>query len=329
MAKTNLWMWGFVAIVLVAVVLGGYSMLSKSAYAAPPSGGGSAPPTGAGTAALCGTTQLFWQDCSCSGGDVATRTAQQGAYDYDKQGTSAAPTQQYNFKNAATGLLNSGNTTVSPGQKYTYLAMRANWFSAMQDFTVGCDDASPSVDVRMKQADTAAVESVINSDQLTANTATANESLVASGAKTLYLRLTPSALYKHKAGVNNPKMTFWINVTNATDWDASGFDMKNFDGTACVRTSQPTPTAITKGVTIVGFDCNGDPFPGNDMAYKQYAVTVKSGSLAAVAWQGITIQYTGWTEYLDTISGAVKYGAVKNDGTATNIALETATMNFN
>ena len=256
----------------------------------------------------------------------SAQTLQAGAYDADKPGTSQAPTAQFVYLNAAAGQLNPGNFTTQPGKAYTYYATKANVFAAKQDFTTPCNEVSPTITALMKTVDTSITESVINSKGLTENTAVANETLIASGTATVHVRLTPSALYKHLSGATN-QYSVYINATNATDWDTSGFSLVGIDGQNCNRASKPNPSAITKGQVLVGFDCTGD-FSGTSNTYREMALTVKSGSLATMTYQPITFNYVGWDYYTNTITGALETGPVKNDGTAIQ-ALQNVAINFN
>ena len=252
----------------------------------------------------------------------SAQTLQFGSYNYDKPGT-AVSTSEYVYTNPESGTLNPGNFTTQPGRTYTVYTVVSSYFAGKTKITTGCNEVSPSVVVLTKAVDTSITDAVINSDGLTANTAAANQSLVAASTASFKVRLTPSALYKHLSGAEN-KFSVYFNATSAQNFSSDGFNLVSFDGSTCARTQKAYPNDLG-GQVVVGFDCTGD-FSGTDVNYRELLMTIKGSSvLAASSPMVSSISYVGWDYFQNTISGALESGPTKNDGSAIQ-TLQVATL---
>lgn len=235
-----------------------------------------------------------------------------GSYNADKPGTTIATPSVQVFSDAATGKLNPGNMTTQPGYKYKAWAVKANYFGAADDITTGCV-ASPQLSLYQKAVDTAVSSTSFNANGVTLNTQTANQTIGSSGVGSIHLKLQQSASYTHLSGANN-KFSVFLTATNVTDWDTTQ-TVVSFDGKECTTYAGAQPTALTTGVLVKGWDCDGD-FSAIDGNLHTLDVRLAAANGVNPDSQSLIVNFVGNDLYQDTVTGVFKVGGVKNDGSA-------------
>jgi len=235
---------------------------------------------------------------------AAAQTLSLGVYDADKPGTSVAGGFNYVFLDPNTGALNPGNLTTQAGMTYTVLSGKTNYFSALKQVTTPCT-VSPTLTTYLKAVDTAVVASIINSDGLTANSGT-NQTIGSGGSAVI-------AAYKHLSGEKGT-FTVFLNDTSSSTWDASQMSM-TFDGKQCTPYTGTTPSSGVTGVIVKAFTCTGDFAPNDGAQHIAYIKYVALNGVNPGGNDGRFISFVGDDYYQNTVTGAIAYGPVKDDGT--------------
>lgn len=270
---------------------------------------------GAVGGAVQGAPQTGGSSCVLS----SAQTTSFALYDADKPGSQFQTVWNYMYGNTATGALYAGNGSTQPGGSYTiYANGTATNFAALVPFTPGCVVTNP-VSGTAKTYDQSITFQVWQQDgnqngEGSSSTSRTNASITAGSTYNFEWRGVPSALYKHLAGPTG-KYAVWINTTNVTSWDTSGFSIRGIDGSACVPSSAPTPAdSRVAGYVIYRAICSGD-FSGVDgNTYKVAQITVKaaSGTASGAAYLGFWVAPVDY--YRNSVSGAVASGEVDDLG---------------
>jgi hypothetical protein len=260
----------------------------------------------------------------CANPLSTTQSLSVGATDADKSGTSVSSVSYLIYTNPTNGMLNPGNGTTIPGTGYTMLAYKSGELAARADFTTPCNSPTVPVAPAMETLDSSVTMTVYNQGARTTNAASANMTFSAASPYTFRLELLPSALYKHIAGGAQNRFALFINATNQSDWDVSGFSANLVSwGGSCTHFTGPNPTNFS-GAVIYGFACNGD-FTGKDRGTYPIDVTIKPSAsyTAKTAGAGtFTVQLVPFDYFADTVSNALSDGPVKDNGATFQTAQE-------
>jgi hypothetical protein len=174
------------------------------------------------------------------------------------------------------------------------------------------------VTLTQKEVDTAVSTQVFNNDGVTKNTVSANQSVGSGSTVTMSMNMVQSANYKH-IGCHDKRFAVYVNATNQSDWDASQWAV-TFDGVPCAPlgtvagVSQAAPASVV-GSVVYSAICSGD-FAPIDGATHKLGFRIQAQSGVNPGPQNVSINFMPVEYYLNTISGAVATGAVKNDGAA-------------
>jgi hypothetical protein len=219
------------------------------------------------------------------------------------------------YTDAAAGYSQSTNVT-KPGGVYTIYATKSGYLAAVKTIQTSCVDTSPLVELAMEDYEASLGISVLNSDGLTANAVASRETLTANVPDSVTLRLKPAAVNQFIAGGKDNTYRVWVNASNSTSWDKSGFVLKGLDGADCQQVSD-APSAIST-TTVVGFACGGD-FNGDDVNYQLRSLTIKPSSSFTSGNQTIGICIAG-SDYYQKVNtpnaNSLQSGGIKDNSAA-------------
>lgn len=248
MASKNAKMWTYIIVgAFLAVVIGGAALYLYLA-------GGGQLSAAATTTQQAGVTTHPTETQACA----VAMYAQVAANDYAKPGTGVTVTS-YVYDNMgnvkATSLANTTNFGISGYKTYTFLVDGTNMFAQKVEKTFGCN-GNEIVDARIPQADTSATISFINTDGVTINAATANESVATGQSITPTIKVKNGASYKYVTSPYCGKYVITVQFSNVTAWDLSQSTI-----TGC--TEVPVPK-VQRGTAHQAFECNAaDGVVGN------------------------------------------------------------------
>jgi hypothetical protein len=170
--------------------------------------------------------------------------------DYAKAGTGASTTS-YVYDNLgnvkATSLANQTDLGVSGYKTYTFLTDGSNMFAHKYEHTFGCN-GNEVVNAKVPQADTSATISFINTDGVTINAATANESVTTGQSITPTIKVKNGASYKYITSPYCTKYVITLQAANISAWDLS---QTTIDG--CTEISVPK---VERGTAHQAFECS-------------------------------------------------------------------------
>lgn len=247
---------------------------------------------------------------------AAAQTLGLGVYDADKPGTGVGGGFNYVFLDPNAGALNPGNLTTQVGTTYTVFSGKTDYFGAIKSITTTCT-VSPTLTVYLKAVDTAVTASIINSDGLTANSAT-NQSIASGGSAVVQLRLQQSSAYKHLAGEKGT-FTVFLNDSDGATWDASQMTM-TFDNKQCTQYTGTNPSSAITGVIVKAFTCTGDFAPNDGAQHIAYIKYVALNGVDPVGTVGRYVAFVGDDYYQNTVTGVIANGPVKDSGAAIQTA---------
>lgn len=257
---------------------------------------------------------------------TTTQSLQNKSTNFDKPGTAVSVTAVTVFTNPTLGLLNPGGLTVSTigGTQYTALATATSFFGNVQTIT----SPNPFVSFSQKAVDTAISKTAYLNDISTKITGDQNLTIGAGGSATAVVALRQSAINTHLSG-DIGKFCVYVNVTNGQQGNYNpnpNFMYASFKGSPCVSytggntglSNAQTPTTATNGVAgtlLTAFVCSGDYSAASDSDTHYLNIVYAANTGVNPGAQNATgVNVVGADYYLNTISGALEKGCVKDDG---------------
>lgn len=250
------------------------------------------------------------------------------------QGTAVTSLTVVNLTDSVSGIPYQ-KSVLPGGSVLTALVTKSGYISDVVTMRSGAFDTNPTAHAQLKAYDSAVTFAIYNSGGHTANAVTSaatRQALgVGVGTKTVSVEMSPSAKNKRIAGGDTGQFAVLINATNTTSaFIAGNFAVKTNGGFAA-GTVAGTPLSLTQNPTglggnyITGFSVPAD-FTGTDQGTYKLDLTIGTSSAWTDANSTMSVcivpieYYQQVTAQTGIAKGAIRIGAVKDDGSAINAA---------
>lgn len=215
---------------LVVILLGAYIFLGGKPLSTAQASAGVPTSTTASNCPVAENLQLNSMDYAKAGTGVTTTS-----YVYGPDGSILS-----------TSLSNNTNFGVTGGLTYTFLTDGTNMFSQKSSVTMSCS-GNQQATTKNPQADTGATIVFVNSDGVTVNAVTANESVVAGQAIDPTIKVKNAVQDKYVTSPYCGEYVLTVKFANVSAWDLSK---------STVQGCTPTPVPVAEaGASHQAFKC--------------------------------------------------------------------------
>lgn len=221
------------------------------------------------------------------------------------------------YSNPATGA-RASNATWGYGSTYSLYESNPAMENQLITFTTSCNSPGDAIEAHSKAMDQEITFYVYGTDGVTRNaydstvTTYENQSIAANTPYTFNIKLKPHSTDTHIGFGPDKKIGVFVNTTNVSQFDMSGWSLRGFDGSEC--TIAPV-TSTTYGVIARQWECANSDFTGDDTGLYPLTLTIKMGSIPS-GKEALGLGVAPVEYFQNSLTNAVERGAVTNTGAA-------------